>query len=124
MESKGLTNGCVEIEALEFFWKSDSKEWTDSQLQVIQQGDLFATKEQMHEIADRVPWQFRLKYREKNTGREDDGKVLAWSYTRDFAACGAKTKDDNAALEQIAERVRGSIFQSRKNCLRHFGDAQ
>lgn len=114
MESKGITNGCVEIEPLEFYWKSDPKEWSDSQRQIIHQGDLFATKQQMQEIAERVPWQFRLKYREKNTGREDDGKVLAWSFYQGFRRVRNETEDDESALEKVAERVRGSIFNPEK----------
>lgn len=110
MAEQGLTNGCVEVEPLEFYWKSDPKEWTASQLSVIRQGDLFATKEQLRGLADRVPWQFRLRYREKNTGREDDGKVLAWSLYQGFRRVRNETDNDESALATIAERVRGSIF--------------
>jgi len=114
MKEKSLTNGCVEIEPLELYWKPDKKEWTASQLNVIQQGDLFATKEQLQGLADRVPWQFCLKYREKSTGREDDGKVLAWSLYQGFRRVRKQTSDDETALETIAERVRGSIFNPDK----------
>lgn len=114
MEASGLTNGCVEIEPIEFYWKPDPKEWTPSQLSVIQQGDLFATKEQMQELADRVPWQFRLEYREKNTGREDDGKVLAWSYYQGFRRARNDSASDQAALDVIAKRVRDSIFNPER----------
>jgi hypothetical protein len=114
MEAKGLTNGCVEIEPIELYWKADSKEWTASQLNVIQQGDLFATKEQMQGLADRVPWQFRLKYREKSTGREDDGKVLAWSFYQGFRRVRGECATDEEALEIIANRIRDSIFNPDK----------
>lgn len=114
MADKGLTNGCVEIEPIELYWKADPKEWTPSQLSVIRQGDLFATKEQMQELADRVPWQYRLKYREKSTGREDDGKVLAWSYYQGFRRVRNESASDEAALETIAQRVRNSIFNPEK----------
>jgi len=114
MEAKGLTNGCVKIEPIQLYWKADPKEWTPSQLNVIQQGDLFATKEQMQEHADRVPWQFRLKYREANTGREDDGKVLAWSYYQGFRRARKEEVSDEAALERIAQKVRESIFNPDK----------
>src|SRR5271157_507692 len=110
MGSKGLTNGCVEITPLELYWKPDPKEWTPSQLKIIQQGDLFASKEQMQSLADRVPYQYRLKYREKSTGREDDGKVLAWSYYQGFRRVRSQTGDDESALETVAQRVRNSIF--------------
>lgn len=114
MAEKGLTNGCVEIEPLELYWKPDNKEWTAGQLNVIQQGDLFASKEQLEGLADRVPWQFRLKYREKTTGREDDGKVLAWSLYQGVRRVRDKCKDDEAAVETIAQKVRDSIFNSEK----------
>lgn len=114
MEKKGLTNGCVEIEPIELYWESDPKEWTPGQLNVINQGDLFASKEQLQSIADRVPWQFRLKYREKNTGQESDGKVLAWSYYQGFRRRRAEMSTDEAALESVADRVRSSIFNPER----------
>ena len=114
MEARGLTNGCVEIEPIELYGKSDPKEWTPSQMNVILQGDLFAPKEQMESLSDRVPWQFRLKYREKNTGRPDDGKVLAWSYYQGFRRARLGVARDEDALEVIADRVRGSIFNPEK----------
>ncbi|MGA2705427.1 MAG: hypothetical protein ABSH35_30640 [Isosphaeraceae bacterium] len=64
----------------------------------------------MQSLADRVPYQYRLKYREKSTGREDDGKVLAWSYYQGFRRDRSQTGDDESALETIAQRVRNSIF--------------
>jgi len=67
MELANLTNGCVEIEPLELYWKRDSTEWTASQRNVIEQGDLFATAQQLKGLAERIPWQFRLRYREKST---------------------------------------------------------
>jgi len=112
MQEKGLTNGCVEIEPIEFYWKPDSKEWTPNQLSVIQQGDLFATKDQMQGLADRVPWQFRLKYKEKSTGQEFDGKVLAWSYYQGFRRARNESGNDQVALETIANRIRESIFSA------------
>ena len=115
METKGLTNGYVEVVPIELYWKPDPKEWTPAQMDVIRQGDLFASKEQMQSIADRVPWQFRLKYREKNTGREDDGKVLAWSYYQGFRRARIGVNSDEEALEVIADRVRGSIFNPEKS---------
>ena len=114
MEARGMTNGCVEIEPIELYWKSDPKEWTPNQMNVILQGDLFAPKEQMESLSDRVPWQFRLKYREKNTGRTDDGKVLAWSYYQGYRRARLGVARDEDALEVIADRVRGSIFNPEK----------
>lgn len=110
MTEKGITNGLVEIKPLEFYWKPDEKEWTPGQLSVIQQGDLFASKAQMKELAERVPWQFRLKYREQSTGREDDGKVLAWSYYQGFRRALSEKKDTQLALEALATKVKSSIF--------------
>lgn len=110
MEARGITNGLVEIKPLEFYWEPDEKEWTPGQLSVIQQGDLFASKAQMKELAERVPWQFRLKYRELSTGREDDGKVLAWSYYQGYRRAFVETKDSQVALERVAAKVKASIF--------------
>lgn len=110
MTEKRLTNGLVEIEPIEFYWKADDKEWTPGQITVIQQGDLFASKAQMKELAERVPWQFRLKYRERSTGREDDGKVLAWSYYQGFRRALSETRDEQRALQVISEKVKRSIF--------------
>lgn len=121
MEAKGVTNGCVEVEPIEFYWKPDSKEWTPNQLSVIQQGDLFATKEQMQGLADRVPWQFRLKFREKVTGRVDDGKVLAWSYYQGFRRARSECLSDAEALEKIAEKVKQSIFNPERTVFAIFG---
>jgi hypothetical protein len=120
MAENGVTNGCVEIEPLELYWESDSKEWTASQIAVINQGDLFATKEQLEGIAERIPWQFRLKFREKNTGREGDSKVLAWSYYQGFRRA-AKEMDDHAALSTVVDRIKGSIFNPEKTVFAIFG---
>ena len=114
MTEKGLTNGCVEVEPIELYWKPDAKEWSASQLNVIRQGDLFATKEQLQSLAERVPWQFRLKYREKSTDRLDDGKVLAWSYYQGFRRARCETATDEAALEVVANRIRNSVFNPTK----------
>jgi hypothetical protein len=61
-----------------------------------------------------VPWQFRLKYREKTTGRMDDGKVLAWSYYQGFRKARHGVARDEDALEAIAGRVRVSIFNPER----------
>jgi hypothetical protein len=114
MEQKGVTNGCVEIEPHELYWKADPKEWTPGQLNVIQQGDLFATKTQMESLADRVPWQFRLKYREKKSGREADAKVLAWSYYQGFRRERKNADSDESALNAILTKVSRSIFSPKR----------
>jgi len=120
MTDNGITNGCVEIEPIALYWEPDSKEWTASQRAVINQGDLFATKQQLEDISERVPWQFRLKFRERNSGREDDAKVLAWSYYQGFRRA-AKQMDEVSALNSVAENIRGSIFNSAKKVFAIFG---
>ncbi len=115
MEAAGITNGLVRIEPLEFYWQPDKKEWTPTQLSVIQQGDLFATTEQMKQLAERVPWEFRLKYRECSTGREADSKVLAWSYYQGYRRELAETREPEVAMEAIAQKVRESIFSSQRS---------
>jgi hypothetical protein len=114
MKGKGLTSGCIEIEPLSIYWKPDKKEWTAGQRQVIDQGDLFATKQQLKALADRVPWEFRLQYRERSTGLEQDGKVLSWDLYQGFRRFRGQTQDDQAALETVAQRVKGSIFNPEK----------
>jgi hypothetical protein len=120
MEQAGVTNGCVEIEPLKLYWKPDPKEWTAGQLNTINQGDFFATEAQRADLADRVPWQYRLSFREKNTQREDDCKVLAWSYYQGFRRA-AKTMTDEMALEQVADKIRSSIFSSARRVFAIFG---
>jgi|TARA_R110002096_G_scaffold420001_1_gene624874 hypothetical protein len=114
LESQGKTNGLVEIEPIEFYWQPDKKEWTPSQIKTLSQGSLFDSKDKMAQLATRVPWQFRLKYREKVTGREDDGKVLAWSNYQGYLRFSKDTGDENVALEMVADKVRRSIFSKDK----------
>jgi hypothetical protein len=120
MTDNGITNGCVEIEPIELYWKPDSTEWTPTQRAVINQGNLFATKQQFENISERVPWQFRLKFRERNSRREDDAKVLAWSYYEGFRR-EARQVDDLSALNKIADKIRRSIFNPEKTVFAIFG---
>ena len=114
MDAKCLTNGCVEIEPIEFYWKGDDKEWTPAQLNVFQQGMLFESANDMKSLADRVPWQFRLKYREKNTGIEADKKVLQWSLYQGFRREKESTLSDEFALLAIAEKMRKRLFDPER----------
>jgi hypothetical protein len=114
MDTKGLTNGCVEIEPIELYWKADPDDWTAGQRNTIQQGQLFASKTQTQAMAERVPWQFRLNYREKMTGRESGSKVLAWSYYTGFLRERSNTSNDESALEIIVQKVRKSIFDPQR----------
>jgi hypothetical protein len=114
MEAKGLTNGCVEIEPIEFYWEEDEKEWTPAQLSVFQQGMLFESADEMKSLADRVPWQFRLKYREKNTGLEGDKKVLQWSLYQGFRRERKNASSDEFALLAIAEKMRKRLFDTER----------
>lgn len=110
LESQSLTNGLVEIEPLKFFWKPDKTEWTERQKNEIRQGSLMFDKTEM---AERVPYQFRLKYRETATGRESEGKVLAWSYYVGFLRQRSKLGSDEAALAAIVDIVKGRIFSPK-----------
>lgn len=120
MTEAGLTNGCVEIEPIEFYWKPDEKEWSSSQLQTMNQGQLFISEDDLKSLADRVPWQYRLKYREKNSGREGDAKILAWSLYQGFRR-RLRTMDEAAALEVTATKVKSSIFNPEKKVFAIFG---
>jgi hypothetical protein len=120
MAEQGLTNGLVHIEPLEFFWKPDEKEWTASQKAVIAQGDLFADPTDKAEIANYVPWQFRLKYREVSTGEIGEGKVLQWSYYQGYRR-NLVDGDEEAALRIVADRIRKSIFNPDRRVFAIFG---
>lgn len=113
LENQNLTNGLVEIEPIKFYWKPDQSEWTESQKNVIRQGNLLFDNEAMSQMAERVPWQFRLSYREIATGREGEGKVLAWSYYVGFLRQRARLGSDEKALEAVANIVRGRIFTEK-----------
>ena len=120
MAGRGLTNGCVKIEPLELYWAPDEKEWSPQQLTTLQQSNMFATKAQMAELAERVPWQFRLKLRETENGQEHDAKVLAWSYYQGLRRA-LREKNEREALESVVERIRGSIFNPEKTVFAIFG---
>lgn len=114
LEDQGKTNGLVEIEPIELYWTPDKKEWSPRQKVVLNQGSLFDSKEKMAQLSIRVPWQFRLKYREKATGREDDGKVLAWSYYQGYLRFLRDTGNEEKALNMVADQVKRSIFSNDK----------
>jgi hypothetical protein len=110
MEEKGLTNGLVEIEPVELHWEPEQKKWSSGQLNVFNQGNLFHNRETLKALADRVPWQFKLKFREKSTGREFDQKVLAWSYYQGYRRQLQRLGDEIKALEAVRDRVHQSIL--------------
>lgn len=115
LESQGKTNGLVEVEPIKFYWKPEKKkEWTPSQINVFEQGSLFDKKERMEELAIRIPWQFRLEYREKATGLEFDSKVLSWSYYQGFRRNLDIFGNETAALEAVAQKIRNSIFANER----------
>ncbi len=120
MTEAGITNGCVEIEPIEFYWKRDDKIWTASQIQVMSQGNLFISEDDLKSLADRVPWQFRLKFKEKKPGREDDAKVLAWSLYQGLRR-RLQTMDEDTALAATADTVKKSIFNPDKTVFAIFG---
>ncbi|WP_430453675.1 hypothetical protein [Rhodopirellula europaea] len=121
MEEMELTNGCVQIEPLEFFHKTDDKEWSESQKAVIRQGDLFATEDEMRAIGERVPYQFRLRFREVSTGIVDERKVLAWSYYTGYLRLHSSGKSKLDALDVVTERVKASIFNPKRAVYAIFG---
>lgn len=87
MESKGLTNGMVEITPEELYWEPEEKKWSAGQLSVFNQQNLFHKQIVMESLSERVPWQFKLRFTEKSTGRKCDQKVLAWSYYQGYRNC-------------------------------------
>ena len=120
MAAGGLTNGCVPIEPLEFYWKSDEKKWSANQLAVFAQGDLYADPAAKAEIAERVPYQFRLRFRETATGEEVDRKVLAWSYYQGYLRF-SRERGEEAGLKEVAAKVERSLFGSDRAVFAIFG---
>ena len=120
MTERGTTNGCVKIEPIDFYWKPDEKEWTPNQLNVMKQGNFFISKEDLASLADRIPWQYRLKFRETNSGREGDAKVLAWSLYQGLRR-NLRNMDEQAALSSTAARVMASIFNPERTVFAIFG---
>jgi hypothetical protein len=121
MEERNLTNGLVEVEPVKFYWEADEKEWSPSQLNVFSQGNLFESKDVLQDLANRVPWQFRLSGRENSSQSEFDGKVLAWSYYQGFRRELARTGDEQAALKSVHDRVAKSIFNPDRAVFAIFG---
>ena len=121
MDTKGLTNGLVQIEPLDLFWRPDEKEWSANQRSVIDQGDLFADKGAKAEIARRVPWQFRLKYRELSTGVEGEGKILQWSLYQGYLQFLGDSGSEDVVLKTVADRLASSIFHAERTVFTIFG---
>lgn len=121
MEDQGLTNGLVEIEPIELYWVPEKKEWSTGQMNVFNQGNLFHKMEDLKALADRVPWQFKLRFREKTTGKEFDQKVLAWSYYQGYRRQLDRLGDESRALEAIRDRVHQSILSPERAVYVIFG---
>lgn len=121
MDKVDVTNGCVEIEPIELYWKPDKVEWTEKQKQLIAQGDFFLDSDALKSVEQRVPFQFRLRYREKCTGIELDSKVLAWSYYLGYQKRKAEGLSDENAMDVVADKVRLSIFNPRRTIFGIFG---
>ncbi|MGA2440313.1 MAG: hypothetical protein ABSH08_05110 [Tepidisphaeraceae bacterium] len=115
MESKGLTNGLVEIVPEELYWESEKKTWSPAQLETLNQGNLFHKQSVMESLADRVPWQFKLRFTEKNSGRKFDQKVLAWSYYQGYRNCLVDLGNEQAALAALREKVHKSILDPKRS---------
>lgn len=120
MAERGVTNGCVEIIPLEFYSEPDKKRWTPSQLNVFKQKNLFISDEVLQEIADHVPWKFKIKYQEKHTGVEGDLKVLAWSYYQGVRR-NMKLMSEEDAVRAIENKVKRSIFSDKNTVFAIFG---
>lgn len=121
MEAKQVTNGLVEIEPEELYWEAEEKKWSASQLQVLTQGDLFYSEEQMRSLADRVPWQFKLRFRERITNKVFDQKVLAWSYYQGYRRQLRDLGDEQKALSAVRDKVHQSIRHSERAVFAIFG---
>ena len=121
MEAHTLTNGLVEIIPEELYWEPEAKKWSAAQLNVFAQGNLFHGKQKMQTLAERVPWQFKLKLTEKHTGRKFDQKILAWSYYEGFRRSLQETGSEEAALRQVRDRVYKGILAPDRTVFGIFG---
>ena len=117
MDAKGHSSGCVQIEPLDFYWEPDEKEWTPSQMSVIRQESFFRLWQEPPPLPDRVPWQFRLRYREKSNGIEFDGRVLALDLYEGFRRERKTAASDEFALLAIAKECGSgySILRGRSS---------
>ena len=121
MESMGRTNGLVEIIPEELYWEPEEKTWSPGQLALFKHGNLFHDESKMRSLSERVPWQFKLRLIEKNTGQKFDQKVLAWSYYQGFRNNFRENNDAQAALAEVRDRVHRSILDPQKAVFAIFG---
>jgi hypothetical protein len=115
------TNGLVEIIPKELYWEPEAKKWSANQLQVLTQGNLFHDEQKMRSLADRVPWQFKLRLTEKHTGKEFDQKVLAWSYYQGYRRQLQETQSEQKALSNVRDVVHKSILAPDRAVFAIFG---
>ena len=121
MAQKGLTNGLVQIKPAELYWEAESKKWSANQMEVLTQGNLFHSEQLMRSLSERVPWQFKLRFKEKSTGREFDQKVLAWSYYQGFRRQLRELGDDQKALAAVRDNIYQSIMKPDRSVFAIFG---
>lgn len=121
MEQAGRTNGLVLIEPEELYWEPESKKWSPNQMQVLTQGNLFHSEQLMQSLSERVPWQFKLRFVEKFTGRKFDQKVLAWSYYQGYRRQFRELGDEQKALAAVRARVYQSIMNTDRSVYAIFG---
>lgn len=121
MKAKGLTNGLVEIEPQELYWEREQKIWTSNQLDVLTQGNLFLNEAVHRSMSERVPWQFKLRFKEKSTRKEFDQKVLAWSYYQGFQRFQRDFGNEGLALKSLRDKVHQSILNKQKCIYAIFG---
>ncbi len=121
MDAKGITNGLVEIQPHELYWEPEEKKWSASQLAELKQTDLFYGEAQQRSLGERVPWQFKLRLTEKNTGKQFDQKVLAWSYYQGYTRQLDRLGDPQKALAAVRETVYQSIMKTDRAVFAIFG---
>jgi hypothetical protein len=121
MERDGRTNGLVEIVPTELYWEPEKKVWSEGQLSVLTQGNLFHNEQVMQSLSERVPWQFKLRFTEKNTGQQFDQKVLAWSYYQGYRRQLSSLGDTQGALTAVRDNVYRSILNPDRSVFAIFG---
>lgn len=121
MEQAGRTNGLVEIVPTELYWQKETKVWSPGQLNLMMQGNLFKSQEFMGSLSERVPWQFKLRFTEKTTGKQFDQKVLAWSYYQGYRRQLIELGNEQAALAAVRDKVHQSILNKDRSVFAIFG---
>ena len=110
----------VQAGSAELTWKG-RKGWDEKQLAKLRraeeyvQANLFLNSQmkQSFRQLERVPYEFRLKYRDA-TGKPHKHLILDWEIAQLYFNCRNRVGSDEEALEQVRHKIEEVIF-SEKN---------